>query len=299
MRGGVRVMLSQIVQNAVSGVAIGLLYGLIGLGVVLFFQTTNLINFAHISSAMLGAYLFYTFYVLLHQRFVTSLVVAVLMVALYGALLKRFVYNPLLKRQGGRLEFIIATLMLSVFLLNAVIVLWGGIPLPFPPVFGDPTKPLILGDIVIQYHSLWVLGFVGLFVIALQLFFTKTITGKSLRAVAQNPRAARLMGVDVDKMLRLSFMLSTGITALAGILLAPTYFVSLDLGGGIIGIKGFASAVIAGLKKPYLALLGGVMIGLAENFVVLYFSSTYRDVITFFLLILFLVVRRQPEEAGR
>ncbi|HQJ25445.1 MAG TPA: branched-chain amino acid ABC transporter permease, partial [Bacillota bacterium] len=134
-------MLSIWIQNAVSGVAIGLLYGLIGLGVVLFFQTTNLLNFAHISSAMLGAYLCYMFNVTLHLPFVLAMILAIILVACYGLLLKRFVYEPLAKREGGRLEFIIATMMLSVFLLNAVIVLWGGVPKPFPNVFGDPAKP--------------------------------------------------------------------------------------------------------------------------------------------------------------
>ena len=254
-------MLSLMVQNAVSGMAIGLLYGLIGLGVVLFFQTTNLINFAHISSAMRGAYLCYTYSVLWKLPFAVAMIFAVVSAALYGLVLKRLVYAPLSKRKGGRLEFIIATLMLSVFLLNAVIVVWGGIPLPFPPVFGDPSNPIFLGDVAIQPHSLWVLTYVTLFVIALQLFFTKTMTGKSLRAVAQNPRAAQLMGINADKMLGLSFMLSTGVTGLAGVLLAPVYFVSLDLGSGIIGVKGFASAVMgnetalsgASRRSPYRA----------------------------------------------
>lgn len=288
-------MLSLIIQNAVSGAAIGLLYGLIGLGVVLFFQTTNLMNFAHISSAMLGAYLCYTYAVMWKLPFAIAMILAVASVAVYGLGLKRFVYVPLSRRKGGRLEFIIATLMLSVFLLNAVIVIWGGVPLPFPPVFGDPSNPVFIGDIAVQWHSLWVLGYVMAFVIALQFFFTRTMTGKSLRAVAQNQRAAKLMGIDVDKMLGLSFMLSTGVTALAGILLAPVYFVSLDLGAGIIGVKGFASAVMGGMKRPYQALLGGVLIGLAENFVVLFVSSTYRDVITFLFLIIFLVLRKQAE----
>lgn len=288
-------MLSLMIQNAVSGAAIGLLYGLIGLGVVLFFQTTNLMNFAHISSAMLGAYLCYTFTVLWKLPFAISLVLAVASVAVYGLALKRFVYEPLSRRSGGRLEFIIATLMLSVFLLNAVIVIWGGVPLPFPPVFGDACNPIFLGDVAISQHSLWVLAYVTLFVIALQFFFTRTVTGKSLRAVAQNPRAAMLMGINVDKMLAISFMISTGVTGLAGILLAPVYFVSLDLGAGIIGVKGFASAVMGGMKRPYQALLGGVLIGLAENFVVLFVSSTYRDAITFLFLIIFLVLRKQAE----
>lgn len=270
----------------------GLCYGLIGLGVVLFWQTTKLINFAHISSAMLGAYLFYTSYVLLKYPFAVSFILAVTGVALYGIfVLKRFIYNPLSAREGGRLEFVIATLMLCVFLLNAVISIWGGIPLPFPPVFGEPNHPLRIGSLVIQVHSLWVLGIVGAVVVGLQYFFYHTLTGKSLRATAQNKETASLMGIDVNRMLTLSFALSTGLTAIAGILLAPIYFVSLELGGGIIGIKGFASAVIGGLENPLGALLGGLMIGLAENFVVLYVSSTYRDAITFLLLILFLVLR--------
>jgi branched-chain amino acid transport system permease protein len=285
-------MFSQIVQNAVSGTAIGLLYGLIGMGVVLFFQTTNLINFAHISSAMLGAYLFYTFYVTGKLPFLLSLFLAILIVAAYGLLLKRCIYMPLAKREGGRLEFIIATLMLSIFLLNMTIVFWGGTPLPFPPVFGEPTNPLVLGGITIQYHFLWVLGFVGILIAGLQFFFTRTLTGKSLRAVAQNQKTALLMGINVDRMLGLSFVLSTGVTAVAGILLAPTYFVSLELGGGIIGIKGFAASVVAGLKKPYIALIGGVMIGLAENFVAMFFSAAYKDIITFLFLIVFLVIRK-------
>ncbi|OPZ65229.1 MAG: High-affinity branched-chain amino acid transport system permease protein LivH [Firmicutes bacterium ADurb.Bin506] len=288
-------MLSLVIQNAVAGSAIGLLYGLIGLGVVLFFQTTNLMNFAHISSAMLGAYLCYTYTVMWKLPFALAIVMAVMSVALYGLLLKRFVYAPLAKRKGGRLEFIIATLMLSVFLLNAVIVVWGGVPLPFQGLFGSDRFPIFLGNVVIQYHSLFVLAYITVFVIALQYFFTRTMTGKSLRAVAQNPRAARLMGINVDRMLNLSFMLSTGVTALAGILLIPVYFVSLDLGSGIIGVKGFACAVMGGMKRPYQALLGGVLIGLAENFVVLFVSSTYRDVITFLFLIIFLVLRKQAE----
>ena len=101
------------------------------------------------------------------------------------------------------------------------------------------------------------------------------------------------MGVEVEKMTSLSFALSTGITALAGILLAPIYFVSVELGGGIIGIKGFASAVIGGLTNPFGALIGGLLIGLAENFAVFYISSSYRDVITFVLLVFFLVARPQ------
>jgi len=285
-------MIVQIIQNAIGGSAMGLLYGMIGVGVVLFWQTTHLINFAHIASAMLGAYLFYTFYTILKLPLVLAFILPVIIVALYGIfILKIGIYRPIVTRMGGRLEFIIATLMLDVFLINFVIVFWGGVPLPSPPVFGSNAAPIILGNLIIQPHSLWVLGFVLILVILLKYFFQQTLTGKALRATAQDKPTAALMGIKVEKMLNVSFALSTGITAIAGILLAPVYFVSLELGGGIIGIKGFASAVIGGLTNPYGALIGGLLIGLAENFSVLYISSSYRDVITFFLLIVFLLVR--------
>lgn len=284
-------MFSLIVQTAVAGMATGLLYGLIGLGVVIFWQTTNLINFAHISSAMLGAYFFYTLLVMFKLPILAAFPLAVAGVMCYGVLLKTLVYKPLSVREGGRMEFVIATLMLCVLLLNGVVVVWGGVPLPFPPVFGDPGSPLDFGGIIVQQHSLWVLGIVGVLVALLQFFFQRTLAGKSLRATAQNKQAAALMGINVDTMQTLSFILSTGVTAVAGILLAPVYFVSLELGGGIIGIKGFASAVLAGLVNPLGALLGGVTIGIAETFIVFFVSSTYRDAITFLLLILVLMFR--------
>ncbi|NMB20101.1 MAG: branched-chain amino acid ABC transporter permease [Firmicutes bacterium] len=287
-------MLQMVLQNSISGMAMGLLYGVIGIGVCLFWQTTGLINFAHISSAMLGAYFFYTFNVMWNFPIIIAFVLAVSLVALYGiVVLRGVVYKQIMGRKGGRLEFIVATMMLNIFLLNLVIVVWGGVPYPFPSIFGSPMNPLRIGRVAIQHHSLWVLAFTVALVIGLNYFFKRTLTGKALRATAQNKDTASLMGIGVGKMTALSFALSTGITAIAGILLAPIYFVSVELGGGIIGIKGFASAVIGGLTNPFGALVGGLLIGLAENFSVFYISSSYRDVITFVLLVFFLIARPQ------
>jgi branched-chain amino acid transport system permease protein len=287
-------MFHMVLQNSIAGMAIGLLYGIIGIGVCLFWQTTGLINFAHISSAMLGAYLFYTFNVMWNFPIVVSFALAIALVACYGIfILRGVVHKQIMKRRGGRLEFIVATMLLNTFMVNLVIVIWGGVPYPFPRIFGSPMRPLRIGRVAVQHHSLWVLLFVTALVIGLNYFFKRTLTGKALRATAQNRDTASLMGVEVEKMTSLSFALSTGITALAGILLAPIYFVSVELGGGIIGIKGFASAVIGGLTNPFGALIGGLLIGLAENFAVFYISSSYRDVITFVLLVFFLVARPQ------
>ncbi len=125
----------------------------------------------------------------------------------------------------------------------------------------------------------------------LHFLLRKTLVGKIFRATAQNGTAAQLMGVNVNLSRSLAFMLSTMVVGIAGILLAPVYFVSLELGGGSIGVKGFASAVMGGLMDPYGTLLGGVVLGIIENFSTLFISSTYKDVISFCILVLVLIVR--------
>ena len=110
-----------------------------------------------------------------------------------------------------------------------------------------------------------------------------------LRATAQNKEAAALMGINVNFTTSLAFVLSTTLVGIAGILLAPIYFVSLELGGGSIGVKGFSSAVMGGLIDPYGAILGGITIGLIENFSTLFISSTYKDIIAFVILIIVLI----------
>ncbi|MBP7494333.1 MAG: branched-chain amino acid ABC transporter permease, partial [Spirochaetales bacterium] len=243
--------LNDILQSAVGGISIGLTYGLIGLGVVFLWQSINRINFANISSAMLSAYLFYTFYSQLHFGFILSALLALLLVALYGLLLRYFIYEPITRKGGGRLEFVIATLMICVFWLCVINAIYGGLPKPFPPVFGEASQFVQLGIVSLPSVYFWIFLVAAILIGFLHILLRKTLIGKMLRATAQNKEAAALMGINVNFTTSLAFVLSTTLVGIAGILLAPIYFVSLELGGGSIGVKGFSSAVMGGLIDPY------------------------------------------------
>jgi len=277
--------ISDLLQNLVSGVAIGSTYGLVGLGVVFLWQSINRINFANISSAMISAYLFYVFYTLLDFGLFLSLLSTLSLVAVYGLGLRYLIYEPITKRGASKLEFVVATLMLTVLMMSVVTVFFGGMPKPFPPIFGKTGSFVRIGNITLSTVYIYIFVIAGLLIMFLHVLLRKTLIGKLLRATAQNKEAAQLMGINVNLTTSLAFVLATTIVGIAGILLAPLYFVSLELGGGSIGIKGFASAVLGGLIDPYGVILGGILIGVIENFSSLLISSTYKDIISFVILV--------------
>jgi branched-chain amino acid transport system permease protein len=281
--------LNDILQNAIAGVAIGATYGLIGLGVVFLWQSINRINFANISSAMLSVYIFYALANFAGLGFFLSFLISIITVAVYGLLLRYLIYEPITRKGGGRLEFVVATLMLCVFWLSVINAVFGGLPKPFPPVFGDASNLIHFGPVSLPSVYVWIFLVVALLIGFLHILLRKTFIGKMLRATAQNKEAAELMGINVNLTTSLAFVLATTLVGIAGILLAPIYFVSLELGGGSIGVKGFASAVMGGLIDPYGAILGGITIGIIENFSTLLISSTYKDVIAFVILVIVLL----------
>jgi branched-chain amino acid transport system permease protein len=285
------VELNDILQNLVGGISIGSTYGLIGLGVVFLWQSINRINFANISSAMLSVYMFHTFYNRLNLGFTLSFLFAIVLVGVYGLGLRYFIYEPITRRGGARLEFVVATLMVTVFWLSVVNAIFGGLPKAFPPVFGEANDFVRVGGISLPTVFVWIFVVVAILIVTLHLFLRRTFLGKMLRATAQNKEAAELMGINVHLTTSIAFVLATTLVGIAGILLAPIYFVSLELGGGSIGIKGFASAVMGGLIDPYGTILGGIVIGTIENFSTLLISSKYKDIIAFALLILSLMWR--------
>jgi branched-chain amino acid transport system permease protein len=282
-------VLNDLLQNIIGGVTIGSTYGLIGLGVVFLWQSINRINFANISSAMLTSYLFYTFYTQLHLGFFLSFLASLVIIAVYGLVLRYVVFEPINRHGGEKLEFVVATLMVCILWLSVIKAIYGGLPKPFPPVFGEATSFVQIGALSVPSVYFWIFFVVLVLIIALFFFLRKTMIGKMLRATAQNKEAASLMGINVNLTTSLAFMLSTTIVGIAGMLLAPVYFVSLELGGGPIGVKGFASAVMGGLIDPFGAILGGITIGLIENFSALFISSAYKDIISFVILVVVLL----------
>ena len=185
---------------------------------------------------------------------------------------------------------IIATVGASLALRTAAMLIWGREAKPLPPFSGD-TPIKVLGATLLP-QTLWVLGLTLVIVLALQLFYRRTLTGKAVRACAINPLAARLMGVSYSRVVLLSFVVAGAISAAGGVMIAPISFMSYS-SGALLGLKGFAAAALGGLGNPIGAVVGGLLLGMLEGLGVGYVSSGYKDAIAFLVLLLILFLRPQ------
>jgi branched-chain amino acid transport system permease protein len=198
--------------------------------------------------------------------------------------------------EASPLTLIIITVGAGVFLKGVAMLLWGKEAYTLPPFSGE--APLHLGPATILPQNLWVLGLTLVLVLALEAFFRLTLMGKAMRACAYNLRAARLVGIAASRMVQLSFALSALLGAGAGILIAPLTLGVYDM-GTMLGLKGFAAAIIGGLGSLLGGVLGGLLLGLAESFTSGLISSGYRDAVAFLLLLVVLFLRPRGLLGGR
>ncbi|MCR4425263.1 MAG: branched-chain amino acid ABC transporter permease [Firmicutes bacterium] len=270
---------ADMVQVVLSGTAMGGIYALMALGFTIIYNALRLINFAQGDMFMLGATFGLTIYVMWGLPFSMAFVLAGVGVAVVGMLIERIVFRPL--RGYPPLNLIIATIGVSITLRAVALMVWGSQALLFPPVFGD--KPVVVGDIVVMPHYLWIVGIAVVVIVLLQAFFTFTVPGKAMRATAQNREAASLMGVNVFRMDSLAAAISAGLGGIGGVLIAPVFFVTTEM-GALAGLKGFAAAVLGGFGSIPGAIAGGVVLGVAESMAASV-VSTYRDAVAFLILI--------------
>ncbi|MBI4560497.1 MAG: branched-chain amino acid ABC transporter permease [Candidatus Rokubacteria bacterium] len=271
---------SQLLQYVLSGLVVGGIYALIGLGFVIVYSVTRVINFAQGEFVMLGALLMVT---LVGRGFSVPLafVLSALAVCGVGALLERVAIHP--ARGGSALTLIIITIGASVTLRGAALLVWGTDPFALPPF--SPGPPLDLMGAIIVRQGLWVLAVALAIFVGLWAFLTRTYLGKAVRACAINPRAARLMGIRVGRVSLLAFALAGGLGAVAGIVIAPITYATYDM-GLMLGLKGFVAAVLGGLVSPPAAILGGFLLGVVEALSAGLVSSGYKDAVAFLILIL-------------
>ena len=178
----------------------------------------------------------------------------------------------------------------------AAMMIWGRDALPLPSFSGD--KPIPVLGASVNPQTVWVLGATAVIVLALQVFYKRTLTGKAVRACAVNPLAARMMGINYGRLVLLSFGVSGVISAAAGAMIAPISFMSYS-SGAMLGLKGFAAAALGGLGNPLGAVCGGFVLGILEGLGVGLVSSGYKDAIAFVILLLVLFVRPQGVFGGR
>jgi branched-chain amino acid transport system permease protein len=277
---------SEFVGQVVFGLAIGSIYSLVAIGFSMIFRATGLLHFAHPDLMMIGGMVGYTLATRTQAPMPVLFVLSGATVALLSAAIDRFGFRRL-RRRGALLNLIIATIGWSIILVNVALFVWGTAPLSYPePYLPKGTQ---VGGIVIVPQNVVMLAVGLLAMAALQAFFMRTGLGRALRATAENPVAAQLMGIRIERMMTVTFLLSGFLAGGAGVLVASIVYANFDL--GLIGIKSFAAAVVGGFGHIGGAMAGGLLLGLVETMGAFYVSSAFKDVIAYTLLILVLLVR--------
>jgi len=275
-------------QYLLNGLPIGATYALIALGYSLIYASAGVLNWAQGDMAMLGAYLAYTLNRIVGLGFLPSMLAAMACAALVGTLVERGVLRPLRRRASPSINLIIATLGVAIIARNLALIVWGPDPQLFPSPVG--SRIVSVGSLNLLPQDLLIVGVAIFLMLLLQYFLRFTREGKALRAVAQDRMAASLMGIVVERSDSVAFATSAALGAAAGILIAPLFFVTFNM-GAVIGIKGFVAAVVGGLGNIPGAIAGGFVLGLTEAVAGGKISSGYRDAISFGVLILVLWLR--------
>ena len=278
-------------QLAFTGLAIGGVYALIALGIVLIYRATNVVNFAQGEFCMLGAYALVFLSQGARVDYFLAAAVALTLMAVLGLLFALGLYYPL--RNRSFLPVIIATIGASIMFQNGALAVFGPSPEKVRPVIeAGPTGGVMLGGVFFDYQYVVILGVTLVLVVTQYAFFEYTLLGKKMQATSQDKDMARLLGIPVTLMIALTFVYSTVLGGLAGMLVAPIYFVTHKM-GAVLGLKAFAVTIAGGFGDVRGAIAGGLALGVIETFGAAYVSVVYKDAFAFLLLILFLLFRPQ------
>ena len=275
-------------QLLFTGIGIGAVYALVALGFVLIFRATNVVNFAQGEFSMVAAYLMVVFAVDLGWPYWLSFLLALAGMALLGAIFNLGVYYPL--RHRTFLPVIIATIGASILLANSVLAIYGPQPQVLEGWFETPG--IQLGPVYLDSQYLLIIAVTMILVVFNYWFFEHTMLGKKLQATSQDKEMASLLGISVSTMIMITFIYSAVLGGLAGILVAPVLFVSIQM-GSTIALKAFAATIIGGFRDVTGAVIGGLALGIIETFGAAYISVPYKDGFAFLVLVLFLVFRPQ------
>jgi branched-chain amino acid transport system permease protein len=277
---------SQIIQFFFTGLNVGSIYALVALGFTMIYNATSIINLAQGEFVMLGGLIMVFFTVFLQIPMYLGMILTVAAVTLLGAFFERLAIHPL--RNASLLTLIIVTLAGSILFRGIAMFLWGKDPYSLPPF--SSSKPLHLWGATLQPQFFWVLGITGLVLLGVWFFFNRTLIGKAMTACSFNSTAARLVGINVRKMVLFSFSLSAAVGAIAGIIITPITLMEYDR-GPLLALKGFAAAVLGGLGSGGGAIVAGFLIGILESMGAGLVSSGYKDAIALLVMLIVLWVK--------
>ncbi|MFQ5485656.1 MAG: branched-chain amino acid ABC transporter permease [Desulfobacterales bacterium] len=279
-------LVGQLFQYLITGLTIGSIYAMVAIGFNIIYNVTEIINLAQGEFVMLGGLVMVSFHIFLGLPIFVAFPATIIVVTLVGMSLDRMAIHPI--RQPTVLTMIVATIAAAFILKGAAMFIWGKDPLDLPAFSG--RSPILFFGAVIQPQYFWVIGFLVVIVIALTFFFEKTIYGKAMSACADNVNAASLVGINVKRMILLSFALSACIGAIAGITITPISLMEYDR-GAMLAVKGFGAVVLGGLGSFPGAILGGLILGTIESFGAGLLSSGYKDAYALIILLLVLFVK--------
>ncbi len=294
-------LFEQLPQQLVNGLTLGGVYALIAVGYSMVYGILGMLNFAHGEIYMIGGFTGWWALQLfladkkplIHAALVVSFMIAAAMAiaALLGVLVERLAYRPL--RKAPRINLLLSALGVSIFLQNAVLTFQGAKPKVFyvSALIPEGLRVIRFGPVVFSFMRIFVIAAAFLLMALLTLFIRKTRLGTAVRATAQDMEAAAVMGVDVDRMVMIVFLIGSALGGAAGVLVG-LLFTQVDYYVGFqAGLKGFTAAVLGGIGSITGAMAGGILLGVVESLAVTVFSATYKDVTAFVVLILILLLR--------
>jgi branched-chain amino acid transport system permease protein len=291
---------SEFIQQVINGLSLGSIYALIALGYTMVYGILKLINFAHGEVFMVGAYAGYysatsfgiEAYEARGEAFPLYLAILVLVMAmgaaaLLGVTVEFLAYRPV--RSAQRLTPLITAIGVSLFLQNAAMLVFSPNPRRYPAILREVRFEI--GGVILTNIKLTIFVVALALMLGLHLLVQKTWTGRAMRALSVNLDAAKLMGVDTNRTISATFAIGSGLAAAGGILFGLDQIIINPLMGVLTGLKAFVAAVLGGIGNIPGAVLGGLLIGLAEQLTAGYISPDYRDAITFVILILILLLK--------
>lgn len=275
-------------QLLVSGLVIGCIYGLIAVGYSLLYKASGMMSFTQGDLLTIGAFLGHTFFSVWGIPFAISFLMVVTVMFTVGLMLERGVIRRLVQKKTLPIYTILATFAVSYILQNGSMLIWGRNMLSYPRIF--QTHLVRILGVNVQTEALLTIFISLIAMYGLHLFMNHTKFGTAMRAATMDPMAARSCGINVPFATGITWGIAAALAAVAGILIGPLYSVFTTL-GAVIGRKGFSSAVMGGYGNMYGAIVGGALLGLLETFASGYISSSYKDLIAYIVLLVFLLVK--------
>ncbi len=281
--------MGEFLQLLTSGLATGAIYALAAMGFTLLWQTSETINFAQGEFVMLPAFVVLAgvewFGLSLFASFALALATSLV---LLGFAFKRLLVDPMMRH--GVLPLVIATIALGIFMKEGVKVFYSAEAQPFPDVL--PQGVLALGPVAVSIHDIAVFAVAIVLIGGLQLFLARSTTGRAMQAVAQNRETATILGIDVPRMVLLTFLINAALVTVAAMLITPVYLARFD-NGESLGLAAFVAAIVGGFNQIRGALVGGLLLGVMGNLSAAYVSAAYRDAFPLLLLIAVILFRPQ------